>query len=65
MGQGRSSLVRSAVLCGLTLSLGWGIRGNFGHAYGAMTPGALATLAGVLVSGRADPSPLVRRVIPA
>jgi hypothetical protein len=45
MGQGRSSLVRSMVLCALTLNLGWGIRGNFGHAYGAMIPGALAALA--------------------
>jgi hypothetical protein len=54
MGQGRSSLLRSVVLCGLTLSLGWGIRGNFGHAYGAMIPGALAALAAVLASGRPD-----------
>lgn len=38
----------------LSLSIGWGIRGNFGHEYGAMIPGALAALAVVLVSGRAD-----------
>ncbi|HVY70098.1 MAG TPA: hypothetical protein VHH73_09225, partial [Verrucomicrobiae bacterium] len=41
-------------LIGLSLSIGWGIRGNFGHEYGAMIPGALAALAAVVVSGRAD-----------
>jgi len=39
---------------GLSLSIGWGIRGNFGHEYGAMIPGALAALAAVLLSGRSD-----------
>src|SRR5690242_5781293 len=38
----------------LSLSIGWGIRGNFGHEYGAMIPGALASLAAVLVSQRSD-----------
>src|SRR2546422_8254430 len=38
----------------LSLSIGWGIRGNFGHEYGAMIPGVLATLAAVLLSGRSD-----------
>lgn len=38
----------------LSLSIGWGIRGNFGHEYGAMVPGALAALAAVLVSPRSD-----------
>jgi hypothetical protein len=42
------------IVCGLSLSLGWGIRGNFGHAYGAMIPGALAALAAALASGRED-----------
>jgi len=42
------------LLGGLSLSLGWGIRGNFGHEYGAAIPGALAAMAVVLVSGRAD-----------
>ena len=43
------------ILCvGLSLSIGWGIRGNFGHEYGAMIPGVLATLAAVLLSGRSD-----------
>src|SRR5262249_52937446 len=34
--------------------IGWGIRGNFGHEYGAMIPGALAAVAVVLASGRED-----------
>ena len=38
----------------LSLSVGWGIRGNFGHEYGAMLPGALAAMALVLLSGRSD-----------
>lgn len=38
----------------LSLSVGWGIRGNFGHEYGAMIPGALAAMAAVLLSGRED-----------
>jgi len=42
------------LLGGLSLSIGWGIRGNFGHEYGAMMPGALAAIAVVLVSGRQD-----------
>jgi len=42
------------VLTALSLSLGWGIRGNFGHEYGAMIPGALAAVAAVLLSGRVD-----------
>ncbi len=42
------------VLGALSLSIGWGIRGNFGHEYGAMIPGALAAMGVVLVSGRDD-----------
>ena len=42
------------VLAALSLSLGWGIRGNFGHETGAALPGALATMAVVLLSGRPD-----------
>ncbi|MEX2114145.1 MAG: hypothetical protein WD845_13220 [Pirellulales bacterium] len=38
----------------LSLSIGWGVRGNWGHEYGAMLPGALAAMAAVLVSGRDD-----------
>jgi hypothetical protein len=39
---------------GLSLALGWGIRGNYGHEIGAMLPGALAAIAAALASGRAD-----------
>lgn len=38
----------------LSLSIGWGIRGNFGHEIGAMLPGALAAAAAVLMTGRDD-----------
>ncbi|QEH34453.1 hypothetical protein OJF2_29920 [Aquisphaera giovannonii] len=46
-------------LTALALSIGWGIRGNFGHEYGAMLPGALAAMAAVLTSGRRDWLPAV------
>lgn len=50
-----SQLNWQIVLLGaLSLSVGWGIRGNFGHEYGAAIPGALAAMAVVLMSGRAD-----------
>jgi len=42
------------LLTALSLSIGWGIRGNFGHEYGAMIPGALAAMGAVLLSGRED-----------
>lgn len=42
------------VLTALSLSIGWGIRGNFGHEYGAMIAGALAAMAVVITSGRED-----------
>jgi hypothetical protein len=38
----------------LALSIGWGVRGNWGHEFGAMIPGALSAMAVVLVSGRDD-----------
>jgi len=44
---------RMILLCALSLSLGWGIRGNFGHEVGAMIPGALAAMAAVLMSAGA------------
>ena len=50
----RLPLLRMLLLCGLSLSIGWGVRGNFGHQYGAMIPGALAAMAAVLLSGRQD-----------
>ena len=42
------------LLGALSLSIGWGIWGNFGHEYGAMIPGALAAIAVALTSGRDD-----------
>ncbi|QQS45903.1 MAG: hypothetical protein IPM66_18560 [Acidobacteriota bacterium] len=42
------------ILTALSLSIGWGIRGNFGHEIGAMAPGALAAMAIALLSGRDD-----------
>jgi len=42
------------LLVALSLSIGWGVRGNWGHEYGAMIPGALAAIAAVVVSGRQD-----------
>src|ERR1051325_2589967 len=55
----RSPHERASARCGilataLSLSIGWGIRGNFGHETGAMLPGALATMAAVVLSGRED-----------
>lgn len=44
----------SILLAGLSLSIGWGIRGNYGHETGAMFPGALTAIAVCLLSGRAD-----------
>lgn len=45
---------RNLVFVGLSLSIGWGIRGNFGHEWGAALPGALAAMAVVLLSRRED-----------
>lgn len=45
---------RSVLLGGLALSIGWGIRGNFGHEYGAAFAGCLGALVIALVSGRSD-----------
>lgn len=42
------------LLVGLSLSIGWGIRGNFGHEYGAAFAGCLAALTVCLLSGRID-----------
>ena len=52
----RSPIFRpsSIVLILLSLSIGWGIRGNYGHEYGAMLAGALAGMAAALMSGRED-----------
>ena len=50
----RSFKASSILLVMLSLSIGWGIRGNYGHEYGAMIAGALAGMAAALVSGRED-----------
>jgi len=42
------------LLAALSLSIGWGIRGNYGHEIGAMFPGALAAIAVCLLSNRED-----------
>jgi len=42
------------LLAGLAMSVGWGIRGDYGHEAGAMIPGALLGLAICLASGRED-----------
>lgn len=42
------------VLAGLAMSLGWGIRGDYGHEAGAMIPGAMLGLSICLASGRED-----------
>ncbi len=41
-------------LAALSTSIGWGIRGNFGHEAGAMIAGVLGALAVVILSGRED-----------
>jgi hypothetical protein len=38
----------------LSISIGWGIRGNFGHEFGAMLAGTLGAIAVCLFSGRED-----------
>jgi len=42
------------IFTGLSLSIGWGIRGNFGHETGAMIAGALSAIAIALTSQRDD-----------
>ena len=42
------------LLTGLSLSIGWGIRGQFGHEYGAAMAGSLGCLALAVLSGRDD-----------
>ena len=42
------------IVVALSLSIGWGVRGNFGHEYGAMLPGVLSGIAACILSGRED-----------
>jgi hypothetical protein len=52
---GNPLLAPSAIfLIGLSLSIGWGIRGNFGHEAGAMIAGVLSATAVAVLSGRDD-----------
>jgi len=46
--------IQMPLLAALAMSLGWGIRGDYGHEAGALLPGALVALAIVFTSGRAD-----------
>lgn len=52
----RFALERSKLplLAALTMSVGWGWRGDYGHEAGAMVPGALLGLAICLAAGRED-----------
>jgi len=47
------------LLTGLSVSIGWGVRGQFGHEYGAALAGALGGMTVVLLSGRQDWLPRV------
>ena len=42
------------LLTALSVSIGWGIRGQFGHEYGAALAGALGGMSVALLSGRPD-----------
>ncbi|MCA9171969.1 MAG: hypothetical protein KDB23_30090, partial [Planctomycetales bacterium] len=42
------------LIVGLLFSIGWGIRGNYGHETGAMLPGALGAIGVCLLSQRPD-----------
>lgn len=42
------------LLSGLSVSIGWGIRGQFGHEYGAALAGAIGGMVIALLSGRDD-----------
>jgi len=46
--------ISSIYLVALSLSIGWGIRGDFGHESGAWIPGALSAIAICLLSRRED-----------
>ncbi len=54
MGSHSKTSVLPILFAGLAMSLGWGIRGNFGHELGAMVPGALIGLAVALNVNRED-----------
>ncbi|MBN9662786.1 MAG: hypothetical protein J0H49_31600 [Acidobacteria bacterium] len=45
---------QAALAVALAHSIGWGVRGQWGHEAGAMIPGALSALAAVCLVGRSD-----------
>lgn len=47
-------MMRLLLLSALSMSVGWGFRGDFGHETGAILPGALLGLSIAMASGRAD-----------
>ncbi|HNG31371.1 MAG TPA: hypothetical protein PK012_16755, partial [Blastocatellia bacterium] len=49
-----ASNLRLVALTALSMSVGWGLRGDYGHEAGAMMPGALLGLALCLAAGRSD-----------
>lgn len=50
----KSHLWMFILLTALSVSIGWGIRGQFGHEYGAALAGAIGGMAIATLSGRAD-----------
>ena len=44
----------AVLIVGLLFSIGWGVRGNYGHETGAMLPGALGAIGVSLLSQRVD-----------
>jgi hypothetical protein len=54
VNQSRSNPWILLLLTGLSVSIGWGIRGQFGHEYGAALAGAIGGMAVALLSGRED-----------
>ena len=52
--QSNSRIWIFVLLTGLSVSIGWGIRGQFGHEYGAALAGALGGMVVALLSGRED-----------
>ncbi len=53
-GKSHAETAVGILLSALAMSVGWGIRGDYGHEAGAMIPGAILGLAICLASGRED-----------
>jgi len=49
-----TSIIRLLALAALTMSYGWGFRGDYGHESGAMFPGAFLALAILIAADRED-----------